>query len=277
MMRGVVPTVLVFCMASLLLAQPQGETPEAFLKRTQWWREAKFGMFIHWGIYAVPADATDLQGRKTVAEWYLSNKQMQVRDYEKFAAQFNPVRFNAREWVRMAKEAGMKYIVITSKHHDGFCMFDTKLTDYNIVKATPFGRDPMKELAAECRRQGIKLCFYYSIMDWHHPDYLPRRAWERDVRPAAGADLNRYIDFMKGQLRELLTNYGPIGVLWFDGGWEHNAQSLRSAEVNAFIRSPQPQILITDCGASAAHRAVDEGERQKHLRHHPEPLPQAVV
>lgn len=237
---------LALVASSVVLAQPQGETPQAFEKRTRWWREAKFGMFIHWGIYAVPADATDLQGRKTIAEWYLSNKQMQVRDYEKFAAQFNPVQFNAREWVRMAKEAGMKYIVITSKHHDGFCMFDTKLTDYNIVKATPFGRDPMKELAEECRKQGIRLCFYYSIMDWHHPDYLPRRPWERDVRPATGADLNRYIDFMKGQLRELLTNYGPIGVLWFDGGWEHNARELRSAEVNAFIRSLQPQILIND-------------------------------
>lgn len=237
-----------FCLYLIgsVLAQPQAESPEAFAKRTRWWREAKFGMFIHWGIYAVPADATDLHGRKTIAEWYMSNKQMQVRDYEKFAKQFNPVQFNAREWVRMAKEAGMKYIVITSKHHDGFCMFDTKLTDYNIVKATPFGRDPMKELAQECRRQGIRLCFYYSIMDWHHPDYLPRRPWERDVRPADGADLNRYIDFMKAQLRELLTNYGPIGVLWFDGGWEHNAQQLRSAEVNAFIRSLQPSILIND-------------------------------
>ncbi len=237
---------LSLCLLGQVLAQPQGETPEQFAKRTRWWREAKFGMFIHWGIYAVPADATDLQGRKTIAEWYMSNKQMQVRDYEKFAQQFNPVQFNAREWVRMAKEAGMKYIVITSKHHDGFCMFDTKLTDYNIVRATPFGRDPMKELAEECRRQGIRLCFYYSIMDWHHPDYLPRRPWERNVRPAEGADLNRYIDFMKGQLRELLTNYGPIGVLWFDGGWEHNAQELRSAEVNAFIRQLQPSILIND-------------------------------
>ncbi|MGQ9487684.1 MAG: alpha-L-fucosidase [Armatimonadota bacterium] len=234
------------CLFNHVLAQQQGESPEAFAKRTRWWREAKFGMFIHWGVYAVPADATDLQGRKTIAEWYMSNKQMQVRDYEKFAQQFNPVQFNAREWVRMAKEAGMKYIVITSKHHDGFCMFDTKITDYNIVKATPFGRDPMKELAEECRRQGIRLCFYYSIMDWHHSDYLPRRPWERNVRPAEGADLNRYIDFMKGQLRELLTNYGPIGVLWFDGGWEHNARELRSAEVNAFIRSLQPSILIND-------------------------------
>lgn len=234
------------CLLSSVLAQQQGESVDAFAKRTRWWREAKFGMFIHWGIYAVPADATDLQGRKTIAEWYLSNKRMQVRDYEEFAQQFNPAQFNAREWVRMAKESGMKYIVITSKHHDGFCMFDTKLTDYNIVKAAPFGRDPMKELAEECRRQGIRLCFYYSIMDWHHSDYLPRRPWERNVRPAEGADLNRYIDFMKGQLLELLTNYGPIGVLWFDGGWEHNAQELRSAEVNTFIRSIQPSILIND-------------------------------
>ncbi len=245
-MKRVWQIVCLFVLLAPVVTLAQGETPEQFARRTQWWREAKFGMFIHWGIYAVPADATDLQGRHAIAEWYLSNKQMQVRDYEKFAAQFNPVQFNAREWVRMAKEAGMKYIVITSKHHDGFCMFDTQLTDYNIVKATPFKRDPMKELAEECRKQGIRLCFYYSIMDWHHPDYLPRRPWERDVRPAQGADLNRYIDFMKGQLRELLTNYGPIGVLWFDGGWEHNAQELRSAEVNAFIRSLQPQILIND-------------------------------
>ncbi|HUU12501.1 MAG TPA: alpha-L-fucosidase [Terriglobia bacterium] len=222
------------------------ETPEQFEQRTKWWREARFGMFIHWGIYAVPADATDLEGKHRVAEWYFSNKQMQVKDYEKFAAQFNPVRFNAKRWVQMAKDAGMKYIVITSKHHDGFCMFDSKLTDYTIVRATPFKRDPLKELAEECRKQGITFCFYHSIMDWHHPDYLSRRPWEKDTRPADDADLNRYINYMKGQLKELLTNYGPIGVLWFDGGWEHSAEELRSAEVNAFIRSLQPPILINN-------------------------------
>lgn len=220
------------------------ETKEQFEARVKWWREAKFGMFIHWGLYAVPADATNLKGEKVIAEWYLSNKQMQVQEYEKFAPQFNPVKFNAHDWVRMAKEAGMKYIVITSKHHDGFCLFDSKLTSYTITKATPFKRDPIKELAAECKRQGIRLCFYYSIMDWHHPDYLPRRPW--DNRPATGADLNRYIDYMKGQLRELLTNYGTIGVIWFDGGWEHNAQELRSEEVVAMIRSLQPGIIIND-------------------------------
>lgn len=222
------------------------ETQAQFLNRTKWWREAKFGMFIHWGIYSVPADNRRKGGGTAIAEWYLSNQQVQVADYAKFAAQFNPVKFNARQWVSLAKEAGMKYLVITSKHHDGFCMFDTKLTDYNIVKASPYGRDPMKDLAAECKRQGIKLCFYYSIMDWHHPDYLPRRPWESGVRPAAGANMDRYIDYMKGQIKELLTNYGPIGILWFDGQWEHDGLRLRSPEVNQFIRSLQPNIIIND-------------------------------
>jgi len=227
-------------------AQTAKETPAQFEKRTAWWREAKFGMFIHWGTYSVPADSTDLNGKKGIAEWYFSNKQMQVKDYEKFAAQFNPVKFDARTWVKTAKDSGMKYIVITSKHHDGFDMFNTKLSAYCITKATPFKRDPMKELAAECARQGIKFCFYHSIMDWHHPDYVPRRKWEQETRPADGANLDRYIDYMKGQLRELLTNYGPIGILWFDGGWEHNAKELHSEEVNAMIRSIQPGIIIND-------------------------------
>ncbi|MGC8667133.1 MAG: alpha-L-fucosidase [Chthonomonadales bacterium] len=238
--------VATLCSAGFAQDQPvmvnpeTGETPQQFLARTRWWREAKFGMFIHWGIYSVPASA------KGGAEWYFYGTRMQVKDYEKFASQFDPVKFDAAKWVRTAKDAGMKYIVITSKHHDGFCMFDTKLTDYCITKATPFKRDPMKELARECRKQGIRLCFYYSIMDWHHPDYLPRRPWEADTRPADGADLNRYIEYMKGQLRELLTHYGPIGVLWFDGGWEHNEKELHSLEVNRMIRSIQPGILIND-------------------------------
>ncbi|MCC6727717.1 MAG: alpha-L-fucosidase [Chthonomonadales bacterium] len=228
------------CVTARAQDVPRPESPAHLAARTQWWREARFGMFIHWGIYAVPASAAG------GAEWYLSGSRVQVKDYEKLAAQFNPVRFSAAEWVRAAKNAGMKYIVITSKHHDGFCMFRTTLTPYNIVDATPFRRDPMAELAVECRRQGIRLCFYHSIMDWHHPDYLPRRPWEAETRPAAGADLNRYIDYMEGELRELLTNYGPIGVLWFDGGWEHSAAELRSAEVNRMIRSLQPGILIND-------------------------------
>lgn len=247
----VVCVAIVFSMAAgfLRAAEPvttAKETDEQFLARTAWWREAKFGLFIHWGIYSVPADSTDRKGKPGTAEWYFHNKQMQVKDYEKFASQFNPVEFDARKWVKIAKDAGMKYIVITSKHHDGFCMFDSKLTDYNIVKATPFHRDPLMELSRACQEEGIKLCFYHSIMDWHHPDYLPRRKWEGTTRPADGADLNRYIDYMKGQLTELLTHYGPIGGIWFDGGWEHNATELRSVEVNEMIRKLQPGILIND-------------------------------
>src|SRR5262249_11054400 len=143
---------LILALAAVAAAAPTpglqvnpstGETKEQFAERTQWWRDAKFGMFIHWGVYAVPADATDRQGNKRIAEWFFSNKQMQVKDYEKFAGQFNPVKFDARRWVKTAKDAGMKYIVITSKHHDGFCVFDSALTDYCITKATPFKRDPM--------------------------------------------------------------------------------------------------------------------------------------
>jgi alpha-L-fucosidase len=238
--------IVLLALATTAQAQTTHETKAQLESRTQWWREARFGMFIHWGLYAVPADSTDLEGKRRIAEWYFSNKQKQVKDYEKFAAEFNPAKFDARIWVKTAKDAGMKYIVITSKHHDGFDMFDTKLSDYCITKATPFKRDPMKELAAECRRQGIKLCFYHSIMDWHHPDYLPRRPWEKENRPADGANPDRYIDYMKGQLRELLTNYGPIGIIWFDGGWEHTAPELRSAEVNSMIRSLQPGIIIND-------------------------------
>jgi alpha-L-fucosidase len=234
-------TTLIALLALVpILGAPATETPAQFAARTKWWREAKFGMFIHWGVYSVPASA------RGGAEWYLHGSRMQVKDYEKFAQQFNPVRFDAAEWVRTAKRAGMKYIVITSKHHDGFCMFDTKLTDWCITKATPFKRDPLKELAAECKKQGIRLGFYHSIMDWHHPDYLPRREWEKETRPATGASLDRYIDYMKGQLAELLTNYGPVAVLWFDGGWEHNAAELHSQEVNAMIRRLQPAIIIND-------------------------------
>ena len=228
-----------------LAAQTAHETPEQFQARTAWWREARFGMFIHWGIYAVPADSTKLDGTKSIGEWYLSNKQMHVADYEKFAAQFNPVKFDAHQWVKTAKDAGMKYIVITSKHHDGFCMFDTKLTDYCVTKATPWKHDPMKDLAAECRKQGLKLCFYHSIMDWQNLDYLPRRPW--DTRPVDGASLDRYIhNYMMPELRELLTVYGPIGILWFDGGWEHNAEELHSVEVDTMIRKLQPGIIIND-------------------------------
>ncbi len=138
--------------------------------------------------------------------------------YDTLINHFNPEKFNASEWVRMAKDAGMKYIVITSKHHEGFCLFDSEFTDFDVM-STPFKRDILAEMAQACHEQGIVLCFYHSIMDWHHPDYLPRRDWEKS-RSVEGADYDRYVTYMKNQLKELTTKYGAIGVLWFDGEWE---------------------------------------------------------
>ena len=218
------------------------ETKEERDKRMSWWREARFGLFIHWGLYAVPAG--EWKGETRHAEWILTTAQIPVKEYEKFTSQFNPVKFNAREWVRIAKDAGMKYIVITSKHHDGFCLFDSKQTDYDVIDATPFKQDILKELAAECRKQGIKMCWYHSIMDWHHPDYLPRRNWEE--RSAEGADFNRYVEYMKGQVKELVTNYGEIGVLWFDGEWENTWDFERGRDLYHYVRSLQPNIIINN-------------------------------
>ncbi len=144
------------------------ETPEQHDARMKWFREARFGMFLHWGVYSVPAG--EWQGKTNYAEWFLEQTKMPVSQYEKYAQQFNPVKFDAKAWVKMAKDAGMKYIVITSKHHDGFGMFRSDLTDW-CIKSTPFQRDPLKELADACQDAGIKMCFYHSIMDWHHPDW----------------------------------------------------------------------------------------------------------
>jgi alpha-L-fucosidase len=208
----------------------------------KWWREARFGMFIHWGLYAVPAGSWE--GKDDYGEWIRTSARIPLETYDKFVPRFNPVDFNADEWVKAARDAGMKYIVITSKHHDGFCLFDTKQTDFNIMK-TPFSRDPMKELAESCRKYGLKFCFYYSIMDWHHPDYLPRRNWETD-RPAGNADFDRYVSYMKAELKELLTNYGDIGVLWFDGEWESTWNQTRGLDLYYYVRSLQPSVIINN-------------------------------
>lgn len=218
------------------------ETKAQKEKRMKWWEDARFGLFIHWGLYSVPAG--EWKGDTTHAEWIRTTAQIPIHEYEKFVQQFDPEKFNAGKWVKLAKAAGMKYIVITSKHHDGFCMFDTKQTDFDIM-STPFHRDVMKELAAACKKEGIQLCFYYSIMDWHHPDYLPRRDWEKD-RPATGADFENYVSYMKNELKELLTNYGKIGVLWFDGQWENTWTHERGKDLYEYVRSLQPSILINN-------------------------------
>jgi alpha-L-fucosidase len=216
--------------------QPTAEN----LKARQEFQDAKFGLFIHWGVYSVLGDG----------EWVLHNRKLTVQQYEHLPRFFNPEKFDAKAWVDLAKAAGMKYITITSRHHDGFAMFDSKVSDWNIVERTPYGRDPLKMLADECHRQGVKLFFYYSQLDWHNPDYYPRGKtatdegpWENG-RPDHG-DWNAYLDnYMDGQLRELLTNYGPIAGIWFDGMWDKPDADWHLPKTYALIHQLQPRALI---------------------------------
>jgi alpha-L-fucosidase len=241
--------LLMFLFAFYLAAFSQkkkasslSETKGQKEQRMKWWEDARFGLFIHWGLYSVPAG--EWKGDTTHAEWIRTTAQIPIKEYEKFVQQFDPEKFNAEEWVKLAKAAGMKYIVITTKHHDGFCMFDTKQTDFDIM-STPFHRDVMKELATACKKEGIQLCFYHSIMDWHQPYYFPRREWEKD-RPGTGSNFDAYVSYLKNQLRELLTNYGKIGVLWFDGQWENTWTHERGKDLYEYVRSLQPSIIINN-------------------------------
>jgi alpha-L-fucosidase len=240
--RFYVPLVLLTLVIIGILS-PLAVRTETRDPRLDWWREARFGMFIHWGLYAVPAG--EWNGRTDYGEWIRNNGRIPIDTYDQFRTRFNPTKFDPDAWVRLAKQAGMKYIVITTKHHDGFGLFDSKETDWDVM-ATPYGRDIIKQLADACARGGIRLCFYHSIMDWHHPDYLPRRDWEASTRPAAGADFDRYVRYMKAQLKELLTNYGPIGVLWFDGEWEGTWTTERGRDLYAYVRGLQPSIIINN-------------------------------
>ena len=209
--------------------------------RMSWWREARFGLFIHWGLYAIPAG----QWKESTnhGEWIRTTGQIPIDQYNEFITQFNPKKFDADKWAQMAKYAGMKYIVITSKHHDGFSLFNSQYTDFDIM-STPFKRDIMDELATACRKYGLKMCWYYSIMDWHHPDYLPRRNWEN--RSEAGAVYDRYVAYMKNQLKELIDNYGDIGVLWFDGEWEGTWNHDYGKDLYDYVRTLQPNIIVNN-------------------------------
>ena len=208
--------------------------------RLDWWRDAKFGMFIHWGLYAIPAGVWKGEEVPGIGEWVMYRKRIPVAEYELLARQFNPVKFDAAEWVSLARDAGQKYMIITAKHHDGFCMFDSAITDYDIVDATTFGRDPMKELAAECQRQGIKFGFYYSqTQDWHHPDG-DGNDWDYDEDKK---DFAGYLEhYVKPQVRELLTNYGPVAVIWFDTPKRITRE--QSQELLDLVHQLQPDCLV---------------------------------
>src|ERR1044072_657312 len=211
-----------------------------------WFQDARFGLFIHWGVYSVLEDG----------EWVMQNKKIPIRDYEGLPARFNPTEFKAAEWVALAKAAGMKYITITSKHHDGFAMFDSRVSDWNIVARTPYKKDPLKMLADECHRQGMKLFFYHSQLDWHHPDYFPRGRTGEFAGRADQGEWFKYLDYMDAQLTELLTNYGKIGGIWFDGMWDKPEADWRLEKTYKLIHALQPDALVV----SNHHKAPFAGE-----------------
>ncbi len=247
-MRVISPAKIfgVFALAIGLLIQPissitasaQVETHQDSV-RMKWWANARFGMFIHWGIYAVPAHA----------EWYMNNGHVPRAVYEKYAKEFDPTEFNADQWVRLAKRAGMKYLVITSKHHDGFCMFNTKATNYNVVKDTPWHKDPLKALSAACRKYGIHFGAYYSIMDWHSPyqaasDPNPTHPTYNPTHFKPGKK-QAYIDYMKTQLKELITQYHPQ-ILWFDGGWMEGWTPKDGKNIYDYLRKLDPKLIVNN-------------------------------
>ena len=210
---------------------------EGNLQAREEFRDAKFGIFLHWGLYAMLA----------TGEWTMQNESMNYKEYAKLAGGFYPSKFDAAAWVSAIKKAGAKYICFTSRHHEGFSMFHTKYSDYNVVDATPFGRDIVKELADECHKQGIRLHLYYSHADWFREDYPWGSSGRGTGRPNPKGDWNSYYSFMNNQLTELLTNYGEIGAIWFDGVWDHSGDpdfDWQLPEQYALIHSLQPSCLI---------------------------------
>ena len=228
------------------LAQLPRETAAQKAERMQWWTDARFGMFIHWGLYALPARH----------EWVKNAERMTNEQYQKYFDMFNPDMYDPHEWAKMAKAAGMKYVVLTAKHHEGFCLFDSKFTDYKATN-TPYGKDLIKEYVEAFRSEGLKVGFYYSLIDWHHPDYTIDRyhplrqesdsAYERLNK---GRDMNKYREYIKNQVRELLTNYGEISIIWFDFSFPGKNGKGRaewdSENLLKMTRNLQPGIIVDD-------------------------------
>ena len=214
------------------------ETPEERAARMKWWHEARFGMFIHWGVYSVPAGTYNGKQIPGIGEWIMNRGKIPVSEYRDYAKQFNPVKYNAEEWVKLAKEAGMKYIVITSKHHDGFALFNSQASDWNIAKATPYGKDLLKPLAEACRKHGIRLGFYYSqAQDWVNGGSAAGGKWDK----AQERDMTDYIRKIAApQVREILSNYGKISVLWWDTPTDMNQER---AEMLIPLLKLQPGII----------------------------------
>jgi alpha-L-fucosidase len=232
-MRAIRATTILVLLPAALLAQGISTPSAANLEARAWFQDAKFGMFIHWGISALLMDG----------EWVMENRGIDVAEYERIAVNFDARNFDADAWVTLARSAG-GYITLITKHHDGFALFDSDVTDWDVVDRTPFGRDIVREMAEACRRQGLRLFVYYSQLDWHHPDYFPRgRTGRRTGRPDGGS-WDRYLEFMDAQLRELFSNYGPLGGVWLDGMWDRPDADWHLERTYRRIHDLQPAALI---------------------------------
>ena len=232
------------------------DSPEAKNKRLEWFHESKYGLFIHWGLYAIPAGMWNGKRIPGIGEWIMFRSRIPVPEYEQLARQWNPVKFDAEAWVQLARDAGMKYIVITSKHHDGFALFDSKVTGWDVVDATPFKRDILKELAAACAKHGMRLGFYYSqAQDWHDPNGAGN-TW--DFGPDEKKDFDKYLrGKAEPQVKELLTGYGPVALVWFDTPRMMTGE--RAQRFTDIVRSLQPATLI-DGRLGAAGDYVTTGD-----------------
>ncbi len=237
-------SLLALGAAALLLGvgprTPAAENPSPNDPRLDWFRKARFGLFIHWGPVAV---------RGTEIGWSRGD-QVPIADYDSLYRQFNPTNFEARAWTRLARDAGMRYVVLTSKHHDGFALWPSDLTEYDIA-ATPFQRDVVRELADAARRDRLVFALYHSICDWRHPDYPLGSPGGRVAKPAP--NMARYVAYLHGQLDELLTRYGPLGILWFDGEWEAPWTEPLGQELYDFVRARQPRILVNNRVGKGRH------------------------
>ncbi|MEP6729787.1 MAG: alpha-L-fucosidase [bacterium] len=243
----ILAVVLCLAPASRVSAQDAAaEQPGARDARMAWWRDARFGMFIHWGAYSVPAG--NYHGERVGGgEWIMNNSHIPISEYEQFVRSFNPVHYDADAWARTAKNAGMKYIIITSKHHDGFSMFDSRTSRYDLVHAAPYHRDAIKALADAAHKQGLKFGVYYSIMDWHHPDAQAPNYPNYNSTTSHNPNFGRYVEtYLKPQLKELLTQYPAIDVLWFDGEWIADWNDDRGRDLYNFVRSIKPTLIVNN-------------------------------
>jgi alpha-L-fucosidase len=260
---GIVCAALTLRPAAAPTSAPQASAPAAAAQpdpareaRLAWFREAKYGLFIHWGLYAIPAGEWKGTFIPGIGEWIMNRAKVPVKEYEQLAKQFNPVKFNADAWVQMAQDAGMKYIVITSKHHDGFALFKSKVSPYNVVDATPFKRDILKELSEACKKRGMRLGFYYSqAQDWHEANGAGN-TW--DFGPDEKKDFDQYLRAKaEPQVRELLTDYGPVALIWFDTPRLMTHE--RAMRFTNLVRELQPATLIDGrLGAEGDYRSTGD-------------------